>query len=81
MYPHAREVFPLFKGHQITWRKNTSFCSSAENLYKIRGIEDIKSALDYYEKHKQHEFCPRIFNPYDLDMKWDKLVEFSLKHP
>lgn len=79
-YPHAREIFELFPNKQFTWRRNTSYCSSAENLYQVRGVEDVREALKYVLRHRSDPYCPEIYTPYDLDMKWDKLVAYSLKH-
>jgi len=79
-YPHAKEIFALFKNYVPSWKINRTFCISAENLYLTRGVADCKDALEFAEKHKKEPFCPQIHTPYDLDMKWDKLVEYSLKN-
>lgn len=78
-YPNAKKIFALFPGYSLVWTVNRQFCMAAENLFETRGIDDCKEALSFAEKHKDENFCPRVYNPLDLDMKWDKLVAYSLK--
>lgn len=78
-YPHSKEIFDLFPNYTSSWKINRTYCISAENLYLTRGVADTKEALDFAIKHRKEQFCPQIFTPYDLDMKWDKLVEYSLR--
>lgn len=78
-YPHAKEIFALFPNQSPVWKVNRPFCISAQNLYLTRGIADCREAIAFATKHKDENFCPKIYNPYDLDMKWDKLVAYSLK--
>ena len=78
-YPHSKEIFALFPNATLSWKVNRTFCISAENLYLTRGVADCKEAVDFAIKHKRETYCPQIHTPYDLDMKWDKLVEYSLR--
>ncbi len=78
-FPHSKEIFALFPNYTPSWKVNRTFCISAENLYVVRGVADTKEALDFAIKHRKEPFCPQVFTPYDLDMKWDKLVDYSLK--
>lgn len=78
-YPHAETIMKLFPNFQFSWRVYKQFCVAAENLWASRGEADCKSALEFYYKHRDEPFIPSIHNPIDLDMKWDKLVAYSLK--
>lgn len=78
-YPHKKEVFALWGTYPKNWELNTTQCRAAENLYAEKQIDGIKSALRFYGKHKNEEFCPQINNPYDLDSKWEKLLTHKNK--
>lgn len=80
-FPNAKSVLVLFPNYILSWTHYKQFCVAAESLYQERGLEHVKEALKYYKKHKNDPFIPTITNPMDLDSKWDKLVEYSLKHP
>ncbi len=75
-YPHSKEVFALWASAPKNWVLNTTQLRAAENLYEEQGIEEIKAALEYIEKHRHEDFFPQIASPYDLDSKWDKLSAF-----
>lgn len=75
-YPHSKEVFALWPSAPKNWALNTTQLRAAENLYEEQGIEEIKGALDFIEKHKSEDFFPQISSPYDLDSKWAKLSAF-----
>lgn len=75
-YPHSKEVFALWGAFPKNWLLNTTQLRAAENLYEEQGIEEIKSALEYIEKHKHEDFFPQIDSPYELDSKWAKLSAF-----
>lgn len=77
-YPHALEVFALWGAYPKNWTslKNSVQREAAENLYEEQGIEEIKAALEYIEKHKSEDFFPQIATPHDLDSKWAKLAAF-----
>lgn len=78
-----RVVFDVFKkvngSYPANWAINKTQQLSAENLYTERGLEQIEKALRFYNENKEHEFCPKITSPYDLDSKWSKLFSFKSK--
>lgn len=63
----------------LNWRTNKTQRTCAENLFKERGIEQIRKALEFYRENRGNSFCPSIHSPYDLDSKWAKLFEFKKK--
>lgn len=79
----AESVFSIFLAemgkHPLNWKTNRTIKQSAENLLKERGEDKIRKALRFYKEHKDLPFCPQIITPWDLDAKWDQLVEFKNK--
>lgn len=84
-YPNApavRKVFQEVLGkNPANWKVNATQLKSCENLFTERGLEKIRKALEFYQEHKEKEYCPQVPSPYDLDSKWTKLGEFKLKQP
>lgn len=78
-YPNADTIFKLFPNSVPSWKINRTYRACAESVFKVRGLKDASDAMAFAIKHKDDEFCPKIDTPYDLDMKWDKLVAYSLK--
>lgn len=72
------EVFKCF-GEKIppSWFRNTTIIKSARGLLEERGIEQIRKAVSFYEENRNEPFIPEIITPYDLDMKWEKLLAFK----
>jgi len=80
---HYKEVYELFRvlgPVPLNWTLNTTEQKSAENLYTERGLEQIKTALQFYLDHKHLEYIPEITSPYSLDAKWKKLLSFKKKN-
>lgn len=80
-----KEVYAVFvqvfdKPHPSNWIVNATQQKCAENLYTERGLEQIRTALEYYKEHKGEEYLPVIDSPYDLDTKWTKLFSFKKKN-
>ena len=59
-------------------RKNE--IEAAKTLIEVRGMEQIEKAIKYSQEHKNEEYCPKVFGPSDLLMKWDKLLAYKEKH-
>lgn len=80
---HYKEVYELFRvlgPVPLNWTVNTTVQKCADNLYTERGLEQIKTALQFYLEHKHLEYIPEITSPYDLDSKWKKLLSFKKKN-
>lgn len=80
---HYKEVYELFRvlgPVPLNWSVNTTEQKCADNLYTERGLEQIKTALQFYLDHKHLEYIPEITSPYDLDSKWKKLLSFKKKN-
>lgn len=82
-YPHAPAVRKLFLEilgrSPANWRVNKTQLIACENLSTERGLDKVRSALEFYKAHQEEKYCPKIDSPYDLDSKWTKLGEFKLK--
>lgn len=80
-YPNAPAVRKIFQEvlgrNPANWRINKTELLSCENLFTERGIEQIRSALEFYKEYKDREYCPVINSPYDLDSKWSNLHTFK----
>lgn len=76
-------VFDVFKDvlgrAPLNWHKNKTQRTCAENLFKERGLDQIRKALEFYRQSKDEPFCPVVDSPYDLDSKWTKLIAFRDK--
>lgn len=84
---HYKEVYELFYKilntpplSRADWVRNTTEQKSADDLYTIKGMEQIERALELYEEHKDDEYCPSINSPSSLMRKWDKLKDFKQKN-
>jgi len=62
-YPNASTVFTLFGRVPGNWKLNRTQLQAAENLFNERGVQQIKTALKFYEENKDQEFCPQILTP------------------
>jgi hypothetical protein len=82
-YPNALAVYKVFLEVlgklPANWKVNKTQLQCAENLFEERGLEKVRSALQFYQEHQEEEFCPQITQPSDLDAKWTKLGEYKLK--
>lgn len=80
-YPNAPTVRKIFQEvlgtNPADWKKNTTILQSCENLYTERGVDKIRSALEFYQENKDREYCPVITSPIDLDRKYQKLSIFK----
>lgn len=79
-HPNAPIVFALFGKFPRNWRINKTQLLAGENLFKEKGIEQIKKAIKFYRENRDNEYCPVVNSPYDLDSKWGKLISFKKKH-
>lgn len=78
-YPHSKEVFAFWGKYPRFWERNATQLAAAEDLYAELGLEEIKSSVEFLEKHKDDKFCPEIYTPHDLLTKYKKLEAFSHK--
>lgn len=80
-YPNAptvRKIFlEVFGKNPASWSQHTVQLQACENLFTERGIEQIRSALEFYKENKDKEYCPVITSPYELDSKWSNLHTFK----
>lgn len=74
-YPNAREVFRLFGKYPKVWERNSPFCAAAQWLYEEKGMEELSELMDWYQKRKLDQFCPRFHDPMGLVEKYPKLEE------
>lgn len=76
-----RAVFQAFKEkYPKNWDLNRTQIQAAKNLLEERGLKGVKAALEFHRENSEHEFCPTITSPYDLDSKWSKLFAFKTKY-
>lgn len=76
-----KEVFKAFKQkYPRNWDLNRTQIQAAKNLLEERGLPQIRGALKFHSENSDHEFCPGITSPYDLDSKWSKLAAFKRKY-
>lgn len=79
-YPHKEEVYALWPKRPLNWNIAAPQCKAAENLYKERGISQIKSAIAFWLEHKDEQFCPDCSTPYKLDSNWSALFKFKARN-
>jgi hypothetical protein len=73
------KVFAMFGEYPKSWTRNSTQIKSAKALLAERDEDKIKRAIDFYRKNVNKPFIPEISTPYDLDTKWEKLLEFRNK--
>ena len=81
-YKQVYAMFNKFLGKEIppNWMLNRTQMQAADNLWKVKGREKIEMMLSFYLENKEHEYCPRILSPYDLDSKWEELKDFKKRN-
>lgn len=78
-YPHAKEVFSWFPKRELSWAINTTQLKHAELLY-LRGEKQVKAAFTFLAENKDHEYCPQVLTPSDLERKWPSIFAFKRKY-
>lgn len=73
------KVFAMFGEYPKSWTRNSTQIKAAKALLAERDEDKIKRAIDFYKKNVNKPFIPEISTPYDLDTKWEKLLEFRNK--
>jgi len=68
-----RKIFELWGKYPLNWRANRTEIAAAQNLLAEQGLEEVKSALGFYNKVKGQDFMIKIVKPSDLDRKWKDL--------
>lgn len=75
------EVFQEVLGiYPLNWRTNRTQRTAGENLFKERGLDQVRKALEFYRETKDEPFCPQVLSPWELDTKWKKLITFKNKY-
>lgn len=81
----STQVFDLFEPYSYRgmvpgiWLANKTQRKAGEILFDERGLDQVKAALKFAHEHKDDEFCPKIFTPYDLANKWSSLIAYKKK--
>lgn len=77
-YPDSKKIFDLWgKSKKGDWLTNTTQRKRAQLLFDERGIDSVRNALSFYNKHKKDQYCPVISSPSDLYTKWDYLLKYK----
>ena len=77
------EVFKEFEKMGVNtkmWIKHKNQQDAADRLVEAKTLGIVKGAIKYYLEHKDEQFCPQVRSPYELEMKWDKLVAHKKKY-
>lgn len=74
-----REVFELFGAYPKSWERNTTQIKAAKAIKKERDWEQVKKAVQFYLDNSEKPFIPNVSTPYDLDTKWEKLLEYKYR--
>lgn len=74
-----REVFELWGKYPKSWERNTTQIKAAKALKKEREWEQVKKAVQFYLDNSEKPFTPNVSTPYDLDTKWEKLLEYKYR--
>ncbi len=76
-------IFQLFEKIQPAyghWGANKTQKRAAQTLLDEFGYEKTKNMVMYYLAHREEEYMPQIFSPYDLLSKYPKLKQFKDKN-
>lgn len=74
-----REVFELFGAYPKSWERNTTQIKAAKALKKEKDWEQVKKAIKFYLDNSDKPFIPNVSTPYELDQKWEKLLEYKYR--
>lgn len=81
---HYKEVYEVFYRilniqplTRADWAMNTTEQKSADNLYTMKGLEQVERALILFRDNKDVQYCPKIHSPNSLVRKWKQLYEFK----
>ena len=74
-----REVFELFGKYPKAWERNKTQITAARALKAEKDWDQVKKAVKFYLDNSHKPFIPNVSTPYDLDQKWEKLLEFKYK--
>lgn len=75
-YPNAKTVFSWFPFQEKSWALNTTELKHAELLF-VRGEAAVCGILSFLANNKDHEFCPTVTKPSDLERKWNDIIKFA----
>jgi hypothetical protein len=82
-YPNApavRKVFQEVLGiNETYWKVNPAILQACERLSTERGLDKIKSALEYYKEHRDDKFCPNVSTPKKLEERYRDLSAYKMK--
>lgn len=83
--PTCYRVFKIFKIvypniDQGSWIKHKTIRGAAERLWDKKGKEKIINIMTFLKKNEENQFCPRVFSPYDLELKWDAILDFKKRN-
>lgn len=79
------EVYELFEKilgikYPHFWVRNRAIRDAGERLWNEKGRTKIITALVFYRDNKDDKFCPSIETPFDLEVKWSKLLGFKKRN-
>lgn len=69
-------VFEEF-GKKQGWWLHKPQIEAAKRLLEIKGVDNVRAALEFYRDHKGEQYLPEIHTPFDLEAKWSKLFAFK----
>lgn len=70
-------VFDIFSKKKQGWMMHKTQIEAAKRLLELKGAEEVKKAMDFYDEHKGEQYLPEIHTPFDLEAKWSKLFSFA----
>jgi len=80
-YPNKNEVYSCWRAnYPKNWDMNTTQLKASNNLFKERGIANIKLAIVFWKENDTDPFCPDCSTPYKLDSNWTALFRFKTKN-
>lgn len=80
--PEIEQVFTAIRpGSAVPgyWIAHRAQREAAARLFKERGLEAVKKAMEFYRENQSDPFCPLVTNPFDLEKNWSKLAAFKRK--
>lgn len=82
---NSTRVFKMFamvlpELDQRHWIKSKTIRDSANRLFENKGKQQIGEMLILYKTHQDDKYMSPITSPYDLEMKWEKLLNYKKRN-
>ena len=73
------KIYFLFGKKKQPWWYHKQERIAALRLFDMKGYDKVKRAVEFMKKNKKDVFCPQATKPFELEQKWDNLLNYKNK--